>query len=139
MVGPDKVRPMKPEPGANRRKRRLSIAAIGLTVLGACTQGGQTTAWTPIARPSPDDLVPMGIAYICEGRKEVAVVYAKNRASVTFGNKTWRTEYRPTGGNDFRYADTSVEWLGRDDLASLREAGTARPLAFNCRPTRRTT
>ena len=130
---------MKVEPGANRRKRRLSIAAIGLTALGACTHGGPAATWTPIARPSPDDLVPMGIAYICEGRKEVAVVYAKNRASVTFGDKTWRTEYRPTGGNDFRYADTSVEWLGRDDLASLREAGTARPLAFNCRPTRRTT
>lgn len=130
---------MKVEPGANRRKRRLSIAAIGLAALGACTHGGQTASWTPIARPAPDDLVPMGIAYICEGRKEVAVVYAKNRASVTFGNKTWRTEYRPTGGNDFRYADTSVEWLGRDDLASLREAGTARPIAFNCRPTRRTT
>lgn len=81
----------------------------------------------------------MGIAYICEGRKEVAVVYAKNRATVTFGNKTWRAEYRPTGGDDFRYADTSVEWAGRDDLASLRETGTARPLAFNCRPTRRTT
>lgn len=117
----------------------MSIAAIGLTALGACTHGGHTASWTPIARPAPDDLVPMGIAYICEGRKEVAVVYAKNRASVTFGDKTWRTEYRPTGGNDFRYADTSVEWLGRDDLASLREAGTARPLAFNCRPTRRTT
>jgi hypothetical protein len=135
---------MKVEPGANRRKRRLSIAAIGLAglglaALGACTHGGQTASWTPIARPSPDDLVPMGIAYICEGRKEVAVVYAKNRASVTFGGKTWRTEYRPTGGSDFRYADTSVEWLGRDDLAALREAGTARPLAFNCRPTRRTT
>lgn len=130
---------MKVEPGANRRKRRLSIAAIGLTALGACTHGAPAVNWTPIARPSPDDLVPMGIAYICEGRKEVAVVYAKNRASVTFGNKTWRTEYRPTGGSDFRYADTSIEWLGRDDLASLREAGTARPLAFNCRPTRRTT
>jgi hypothetical protein len=129
---------MKVEPGANRRKRRLSIAAIGLAVLGACTHG-EKSAWTPIARPSPDDLVPMGISYVCEGRKEVAVVYAKNRASVTFGNKTWRTEYRPTGGNDFRYADTSVEWAGRDDLAALREAGTARPIAFNCRPTRRTT
>jgi hypothetical protein len=130
---------MKVEPRANRRKRRLSIAAIGLTVLGACTHGGQTTAWTPIPRPSPDDLAPMGISYICEGRKEVAVVYAKNRASVTFGDKTWRTEYRPTGGDDFRYADTSVEWAGRDDLAVLREAGTARPIAFNCRPARRTT
>ena len=117
---------------------RLSIAAIGLAALGACTHGGQTVGWTPIARPSPDDLAPMGIAYVCEGRKEVAVVYAKNRASVTFGDKTWRTEYQPTG-DGFRYIDASVEWSGRDDLAALREAGTARPLAFNCRPTRRTT
>jgi hypothetical protein len=135
---------MKAEPGANRRKSRLSIAAIGLGLLGvcplvACTHGRPVATWTPIARPSPDDLVPMGIAYICEGRKEVGVVYAKNRATVTFGNKTWRAEYRPTGGGDFRYADTSVEWAGRDDLASLREVGTARPIAFNCRPTRRTT
>jgi hypothetical protein len=129
---------MKIAPGANRRMRRLSIAAIGLTVLGGCTPH-DTVSWTPIPRPSPDDLAPQGIAYICEGRKEVAVVYAKNRASVTFGDKTWRTEYRATGGADFRYADTSVEWAGRDDLAALREAGTARPLAFNCRPTRRTT
>ena len=123
--------------------RRLSIAAIGplalVVALGASTHHGKTAAWTPIPRPAPDDATPQGIAYICEGRKEVAVVYAKNRASVTFGNKTWRTEYRPTGGDDFRYADTSVEWLGRDDLASLREVGTARPLAFNCRPTHRTT
>jgi len=134
---------MKVEPGANRRKRRLSIAAIGLTALGACTlgactHGGQTASWTPIARPSPDDLVPMGIAYICEGRKEVAVVYAKNRASVTFDGKTWRMEYQPIDGG-FRYVDTTNEWTGRDDLAALRENGTHRPLAFNCRPTRRTT
>ena len=120
--------------------RRLSIAALVLVAsLGACNQQRPTTGWTPITRPAPDDATPAGIAYLCEGRKEVAVVYAKNRASVTFGDKTWRTEYRPTGGSDFRYADTSVEWLGRDDLAALREAGTARPLAFNCRPTRRTT
>ncbi len=78
------------------------------------------------------------IAYICEGRKELAVVYARNRASVTFADKTWRTEFQPTG-DGFRYVDTAVEWTGRDDLASLREAGTARPLAYNCRPTRRTT
>jgi hypothetical protein len=116
--------------------RRLSIAAIGLATLGCTHQAA--VSWTPIPRPSPDDLVPQGIAYICEGRKEVAVVYAKNRASVTFGDKTWRTEYQPTG-DGFRYVDASVEWSGRDDLAALREAGTARPLAFNCRPTRRTT
>jgi hypothetical protein len=117
---------------------RLSIAAIGLVALAACAHR-EVASWTPIPRPSPDDLVPMGIAYLCDGRKEVAVVYAKNRATVTFGAKTWRAEYRPTGGSDFRYADTSVEWLGRDDLASLREVGTARPIAFNCRPTRRIT
>jgi len=118
--------------------RRLSIAVIALAApLGACTQQA-TLSWTPIPRPAPDDPTPQGIAYVCEGRKEVAVVYAKNRASVTFGDKTWRTEYQP-GGDGFRYADSAVEWSGRDDLAGLREVGTARPIAFNCRPTRRTT
>jgi hypothetical protein len=116
--------------------RRLSIAAIGLIALGACTQRGPAVNWTPIPRPAPDDPAPQGIAYICEGRKEVAVVYAKNRASVTFGEKTWRTEYQPSG-DGFHYADATVEWAGRDDLAVLRERGNQRPLAFNCRPTRR--
>ena len=119
--------------------RRLSIAALVLVAsLGACNQQRPTTGWTPITRPAPDDATPAGIAYLCEGRKEVAVVYAKNRASVTLGDKTWRMEYTPSS-NGFRYIDASVEWSGRDDLAALREAGTARPLAFNCRPTRRTT
>jgi hypothetical protein len=118
--------------------RRLSIAAIGLAVLAACAPRGSQVSWKPIPRPSPDDLVPQGIAYICDGRKEVAVVYAKNRASVTFGNKTWRTEYQPIG-DGFRYVDASIEWSGRDDLASLRETGTTRPIAFNCRPARRFT
>jgi len=117
---------------------RLSIAAIALVALGACTQGGPATIGASIPRPAPDDPAPQGIAYLCEGRREVAVVYAKNRASVTFGEKTWRTEYQPTG-DGFRYADATVEWSGRDDLAVLRETGTARPLAFNCRPSRRTT
>jgi hypothetical protein len=73
---------------------------------------------------APDDPTPAGIAYLCEGRKEVAVVYAKNRASVTFGDKTWRTEYQPTGGG-FRYVDTS-DRMGRPRrLAALRESGTA--------------
>lgn len=119
--------------------RRLSIAAIVLAApLGACVQQGPAMSWTPIPRPAADNPTPQGIAYICEGRKEVAVVYAKNRASVTLADKTWRTEYQPTG-EGFRYADATVEWTGRDDLAALREVGTARPLAFNCRPTRRTT
>jgi Membrane-bound lysozyme-inhibitor of c-type lysozyme len=118
--------------------RHLSIAAIALFApLAACTQG-PAMSWAPIARPAPDDPTPLGIAYLCEGRKEVSVVYAKNRASVTYGDKTWRTEYQPTG-DGFRYADATVEWSGRDDLAGLREIGTARPLAFNCRPTRRIT
>jgi membrane-bound inhibitor of C-type lysozyme len=119
--------------------RRLSIAAIGLLApLGACTNQGPALSWTPIARPAPENATPQGIAYICEGRKEVSVVYAKNRASVTFGDKTWRTEYQATG-DGFRYADSTIEWTGRDDLAGLREVGSSRPLAFNCRPTRRTT
>jgi hypothetical protein len=122
--------------------RRLSIAATACLALGvalsACAKR-DAISWTPIPRPSPDDATPQGIAYLCEGRKEVAVVYAKNRASVTFGEKTWRAEYQATGDGDFRYADATVEWAGRDDLAVLRERGNQRPLAFNCRPTRRTT
>jgi hypothetical protein len=117
--------------------RCLSIAALTI-VLGACTQGGPSTSWTPIPRPAPDDPAPLGIAYLCDGRKEVAVVYAKNRASVTYGDKTWRAEYQPSGAG-FRYVDASVEWSGRDDLAVLRQAGSQRPIAFNCRPTRRLT
>ncbi len=118
--------------------RRLSIAALMLAApLGACQQGS-TVSWTPISRPSPDDATPAGIAYICEGRKEVGVVYAKNRASVTLDNKTWRAEYQPTG-DGFRYADSTIEWSGRDDLAVLRQNGNPTPLAFNCRPARRTT
>jgi len=118
---------------------RLSIAVAFLaTPLVACVQQAPAPTFTAIPRPAADDPTPAGIAYLCEGRKEVAVVYAKNRASVTFADKTWRTEYQPTG-DGFRYADTKIEWTGRDDLASLRETGTAKPLAYNCRPTRRTT
>jgi Membrane-bound lysozyme-inhibitor of c-type lysozyme len=118
--------------------RRLSIAVALVTgPLAACVQHAPATMVTSIPRPAPDDPTPAGIAYLCEGAKEVAVVYAKNRASVTFADKTWRTEYQPTG-DGFRYSDTRVEWTGRDDLAALREMGTAKPLAYNCRPTRRT-
>jgi hypothetical protein len=119
--------------------RRLSITVLALAApTAACVQQGPVQSFAPITRPAPDDPTPAGIAYLCEGRKEVAVVYAKNRASVTFADKTWRTEYQPTG-QGFRYVDTTVEWAGRDDLAVLREMSTARPLAFNCRPTRRIT
>lgn len=120
--------------------RRLSIAAALLAApLAACVPQAPELSFTSIPRPSPDDPAPQGIAYLCEGRKEVAVVYAKNRASVTLDGKTWRMEYQPTG-TGFRYMDTASEWTGRDDLATLREYGASgRPLAFNCRPTRRTT
>jgi hypothetical protein len=115
--------------------KRLSIAAILL--LAGCTPEQQPMT-SLIPRPPPDDPTPAGIAYLCDGRKEVTVVYAKNRASVTFGDKTWRMEYQASDAG-FRYIDTANEWTGRDDLATLREAGTARPIAFNCRPMRRTT
>ena len=114
----------------------LTAAALAL-LLGACVQQGPALNWTPIARPSPDDPAPAGIAYVCEGRKEVSVVYAKNRASVTFADKTWRMEYQPAD-QGFRYTDAAVEWTGRDDLAALRESA-GRSLAFNSRPTRRMT
>ena len=118
---------------------RLSIAvALLASLLAACVQQAPVQSFMPIPRPAPDDPTPAGISYLCEGAKEVAVVYAKNRASVTFGDKTWRAEYQPTG-DGFRYADATVEWSGRDDLVVLRERGNTRPLAFNCRPTRRTT
>lgn len=115
--------------------KRLSIAAIAL-LTGCTPEQPPATAFIP--RPAADDPTPSGIAYLCEGRKEVTVVYAKNRASVTLDGKTWRMEYQATG-DGFRYADTANEWTGRDELAALREVGTNRPLAFNCRPLRRTT
>ena len=114
--------------------KRLSIASLAL--MAGCVQEQQPVT-NLISRPAPDDPTPSGIAYLCDGRKEVRVVYAKNRASVTLDGKTWRMEYQPTG-DGFRYADTANEWTGRDDLANLRENGTSRPIAFNCRPTRRT-
>ena len=119
---------------------RLSIAVALLAApLAACVPQGPAQTFTPIARPAPDDPAPSGIAYLCEGRKEVAVVYAKNRASVTLDKRTWRMEYQETN-DGFRYSDSSAQWVGRDDLAALREsASTSRPIAYNCRPTHRTT
>ena len=116
--------------------KRLSIAAI--LILAGCTPQEQPITTTFIPRPAADDPTPAGIAYLCDGRKEVTVVYAKNRASVTFNGKTWRMEYQPTG-DGFRYADTANEWIGRDELVSLRENGTSKAIAFNCRPLRKTT
>jgi membrane-bound inhibitor of C-type lysozyme len=120
--------------------RRLSIAFALTVPLAACVpQGPQTTAAAAIPRPAPDEATPTGIAYACENRKEVTVVYAKNRASVTLDNKTWRMEYQGEG-DGFRYSDSQAQWVGRDDLAALRDnTNTARPLAYNCRPARRTT
>jgi membrane-bound inhibitor of C-type lysozyme len=122
--------------------RRLSIAVATLVMpLCACVQQGQglATGFTPIPRPAPDEATPTGIAYACENHKEVTVVYAKNRASVTLDNKTWRMEYQGEG-NGFRYSDSQAQWVGRDDLATLREnSNTARPIAYSCRPSRRTT
>ena len=115
--------------------KRLSIAAV--TLLAGCVQQ-QPPVTNLIPRPAPDDPSPSGIAYLCDGRKEVSVVYAKNRASVTYADKTWRAEYQPIG-EGFRYVDARIEWAGHDDLASLREAGAIKPLAYNCRPLRRTT
>lgn len=117
--------------------KRLSIVAMLLLAAAACTKEQQPLT-TSIPRPAPDDPTPSGIAYLCDGRKEVSVVYAKNRASVTLDGRTWRLEYQP-GDGGFRYADTANEWVGRDDVASLRQLGTQHPIAFNCRPLRRTT
>ena len=62
---------------------------------------------------------------------------------VEFDNKFSPTEtllqLKSAIDQGFRYVDTTNEWAGRDDLATLREiGGSARPLAFNCRPNRRT-
>lgn len=124
--------------GTKYKVGQLSIAtfAIALPLCACVPQNQANTSWTPIPRPAPDEMTPAGIAYLCEGRKEVAVVYAKNRASVTLDNRTWRMEYQATE-QGFRYVDTTVEWTGRDDLAALRESA-GKPLAFNCRPIRRT-
>jgi hypothetical protein len=120
----------------NRGMRRLSIVPVALALLlVGCNKAppASQAAATNLYRPSPTDPTPMGIAYLCDGRKEVNVVYAKGRASVTFDGKTWRLEYQ-AGDGGLRYSNSSVEWQGRDDLVVLRQLGDNRALAFNCRP-----
>lgn len=114
--------------------KRLSIAALSLLPAACTPQQAALTNMVP--RPAPENPSPTGIAYLCDGTKEVTVVYAKNRATVTFGDRTWRLEYTPTGSG-FRYADTATEWTG-EELAALRQVGTQRPIAYNCRSIRRT-
>jgi hypothetical protein len=116
--------------------KRLSIVVFALLALAAACKPQEQVVTHSIPRPAPDDPKPAGIAYLCDGRREVSVVYAKNRASVTLDGRTWRMEYQPVGSG-FRYVDAGNEWVGRDELAALHDAG--RPLAFNCRPVRRTT
>jgi membrane-bound inhibitor of C-type lysozyme len=117
---------------------RFWIVPVALaTLLVGCNKAPPATQAAAIYRPSPTDPTPMGIAYLCDGRKEVNVVYAKARASVTFEGKTWRLEYQASDGG-LRYSDTSVEWQGRDDLVALRQLRDNRALAFNCRPARQT-
>jgi hypothetical protein len=115
--------------------KRLSIVALAL--ISACTAQEQPLN-TGIPRPAPEEATPTGIAYLCEGRKEVAVVYAKNRVSVTMGDRTWRLEYQGAG-QSFRYADATTEWSGRDNAGTLKALSGGAPLAANCQPMRRTT
>jgi membrane-bound inhibitor of C-type lysozyme len=115
--------------------KRLSIVALAL--LCGCNQKEQPLT-TTIPRPAPEEATPTGIAYLCEGRREVAIVYAKNRASVTMGDRTWRLEYQGSG-QGFRYADATTEWSGRDNTGTLKAVSGGAPLAANCQPLRRTT
>lgn len=115
--------------------KRLSIVA--LILMSGCTPKEQPLT-TSIPRPAPEEATPTGIAYLCEGRKEVAVVYAKNRASVTMGDRTWRMEYQGSG-QGFRYADSSTEWSGPANTGTLKTLSGGAPLASNCQPLRRTT
>ncbi|WP_422030787.1 MliC family protein [Reyranella sp.] len=115
--------------------KRLSILA--LILIGGCAPKEQQLN-TTIPRPAPDEATPSGIAYLCEGRREVSVVYAKNRASVTLGDRTWRMEYQG-GGQGFRYADSATEWSGAGNAGTLKALSGGTPLASNCQPMRRTT
>ncbi len=115
--------------------KRLSIVA--LVLMSGCTPKEQPLT-TTIPRPAPEEATPSGIAYLCEGRREVSVVYAKNRASVTLGDRTWRMEYQG-GTPGFRYADSSTEWSGPANAGTLKALSGGSPLATNCQPMRRTT
>lgn len=120
--------------GGKRTTRRLSIIVLCLSATACLDRERPQAAATPvIERPAPEDATPSGITYLCEGRKQVSVVYARNRASVTHDGKTWRLEYQQTPAG-FRYFDALYEWAGTDALAALRQTGRTTPLAFNCRP-----
>ena len=119
----------------------MAAQAIAFVVFAAtaCTNDrGPQIAASSISRPPPDDPTPTGIVYLCEGRKQVNVVYARLRASLTHEGKTWRLEYQASEGGGFRYFDAQHEWVGTDAVAVLREVGQRVPLAFNCRATART-
>ena len=120
----------------NRGLVRFSIVPVALALLLAgCNKGPAAIQAAAVYRPSPTDPTPMGIAYLCDGNKEVKVVYAKARASVTFEGKTWRLNYQ-AGDGGLSYGDSTVVWQGRDDLVTLRQSRDNRALAFNCRPQR---
>jgi len=123
--------------GGKRNDGCLSIVLLALLMAACTSEPGPRTAAT-ISRPPPDDPTPTGISYVCEGRKQVSVVYARNRASLTLDSKTWRLEYHATEGGGFRYFDARHEWVGTDAQAVLREIGQRTPLVFNCRATART-
>ena len=116
--------------------KRLSIVAL-MILMSGCGPKEQVVT-NNIPRPAPDEATPSGIAYLCEGRREVSVVYAKNRASVTLGDRTWRMEYQG-GGQGFRYADASTELSGAGNAGTLKVLSGGTPLASNCQPMRRTT
>ena len=76
-----------------------------------------------------------GLVIVC-GRFEgidQRVIDARGLLEVSIG------DYVLTGGEIPAMVLIDAISRHRDDLASLRELGSQRPIAFNCRPLRRTT